>query len=424
MARRVARLAPVGLVVLLLIALTGYGFAQALTPMGAGGHKITLMLWYWNRSIDDSILAQVSRRFPNITLQAVKIGGDYNAKLRTSLAGQSQVPDIVGLNADIATYFPDEDQFVNLLDYGAGAVRHKYLDWKWKEGIAPDGRMIGFPMDTGPTALFYRVDLFKKAGLPTDPRQVATKLATWDDYFNAGKKLQAALPGVYMLPNINMVFTQVMAQSPTQYKNREGQFIGNQGAAKKAWDLAVKAHQMGLSAKAQNYSNDWNAAVDRGKIASFVGAVWMKQILQDAAPDTAGKWHVAPAPGGAGNNGGSFLGVTRYSQHPKEAFEVIKWLQSPPNQLRAYVDIALFPSTPSVYSNPQMDHPEPFYGGQKTTEVFGESAKHVKPAYFSPDDDIINTVYQQQITNIDTQNANPHRAWQATLHEVQRALSH
>ena len=85
MARRVTRLAPVGLVVLLLCALTGYGFAQTLTPTGAGGQKITLMLWYWNRSIDDSILAQVSRRFPNITLHAVKIGGDYNAKLSARL---------------------------------------------------------------------------------------------------------------------------------------------------------------------------------------------------------------------------------------------------------------------------------------------------------------------------------------------------
>ena len=197
MARHVEHLAPVVLVVLLLFAPTGYGFAQALAPPSAGGHKITLMLWYWNRSIDDSILAQVSRQFPNISLQAEKIGGDYNAKLRTTLAGHSDVPDIVGLNSDISTFFPDEDQFVNLLDYGAGAVRNEYLDWKWKAGIAPDGRMIGFPMDTGPTALFYRVDLFKKAGLPTDPRQVATRLATWDDYFKAGQKLQAALPGGY-----------------------------------------------------------------------------------------------------------------------------------------------------------------------------------------------------------------------------------
>ena len=61
MARHVARLAPVGLVVVLLFALTGYGFAQALTPTGAGGHKIRLMLWYWNRSIDDSILTPVPR---------------------------------------------------------------------------------------------------------------------------------------------------------------------------------------------------------------------------------------------------------------------------------------------------------------------------------------------------------------------------
>ena len=71
-----------------------------------------------------------------------------------------------------------------------------------------------------------------------------------------------------------------------------------------------------------------------------------------------------------------------------------------------------------------MDQPEPFYGGQKTTDVFGESARHVKPAYFSPDDDIINTVYQQKLTTLDTQNANLHQAWQTTMHEIARALSH
>ncbi len=402
---------------------SGYHMARARSAARAS-QTITLTLWYWNRSISDTLLAQAGKQFPHITIQAEKIGGDYNAKLRTALAGQTDVPDIVGLNSDVSTYFPDESQFVNLLDEGASAVKSQYLGWKWQEAIAPDGKMIAFPMDTGPTALFYRADLFKKAGLPTDPRRVAAVLSTWDAYIQAGKKLQAALPGVHMLDSLNTVFTQVMAQSPQQYENRAGHFIGDQAHVQRAWDLAVKAHDSGLSAATPGSTPDWNAAIADGKTASFVGAVWMKAILGDAAPATAGHWRVARAPGGAGNQGGSFLAVTTYSQHPKEAFAVVKWLESPRNQLRSYADLALFPSTPSDYSSPTMHQAEPFYGGQDTTTVFAQSAKTVKPPYFGPGYDIINAVFQQGITNIDALNERPQQAWRDTLHEVQRELSH
>jgi len=142
-------------------------------------------------------------------------------------------------------------------------------------------------------------------------------MSTWNAYFQAGKKLQAALPKAHMLDSLYFtVFNQVMAQSATQYENKAGRFIGDQAPVQRAWNLAVAAHDMGLSAKSAAFTTDWNAAISDGAIASFVGAVWMKAILQDAALTTAGAWRVARAPGGAGNQGGSFLAVTKYSQHP------------------------------------------------------------------------------------------------------------
>ena len=386
--------------------------------------KITLTLWYWNRSIDDALLAQVGKEFPNISLQAEKIGGDYNSKLRTTLAGQTDLPDIVGLNNDISVYYPDETQFANLLDLGAGAVKTEYLGWKWDAGIAPDGRMLGFPMDTGPTALFYRADLFKKAGLPTDPQKVSALLATWDAYLRTGQTLQAAVPGAHMLDNITNVFMQVMAQSPRQYEDVAGHYIAAQAHVRRAWDLAVQAHRLHLSATAAGFTTDWNAAISTGKVASFVGAVWMKDVLRDAAPTTAGEWRVARAPGGAGNNGGSFLGIPAASPHPKEAFAVIRWLEAPRQQLQAYADIDLFPSAPGIYHTATLDHPEPFYGGPKTTDVFAASAERVKPAYFSPAYDTINAVFQLELLNIDALDKNPHRAWNDAQHEITRELSH
>lgn len=407
----------------LLLSLSGCGASGS----GNGKGKVNLTLWYWNRSISDKVIADVNKQFPNIHLTAQKIGGDFKAKLKTTLAAGSGGPDIVGLNSWVGELFPDKNVFVNLYDLGAGDVEDQYLKWKWQQGVTADGYMIGFPMDTGPTALFYRADYFKKAGLPTDPAEVSKMLDTWDKYFAAGKKIQTAMAGtkkVYLTDNISDVFKQIMAQGKTLYFNKNDQFIGDQSAqVNKAWKLAVEAQKDGLLAHIDNWTAEWNAAMNNGNIASFVGAVWMKAVISDAAPDTAGEWRVARAPGGDGNNGGSFLGILKQSKHPKEAFEVIRYLQNAQNQLRGYDDLALFPSIPSDYSSPKMTQPEKFYGGEVTGKIFATSAKNVKVAYFGPYYSLVEGIFTDQLTSVARQGKDPAKAWHDALHNIHRELS-
>lgn len=409
------------LIGLLLLSLTGCG-KQAEGEGDIG--KITLTLWYWNRSIDDELLKQVEKQFPHIRLKAEKIGGDFKAKLMSAFAARSGAPDIVGLNDWIANFFPNKDQFVNLFDYGSKELEPLYLDWKWKQTITPDGSyQIALPMDTGPTALFYREDLFRQAGLPTDPQEVGAKLKTWDDYLAAGRQLKDKFQGkVYMFDNINNVFGQVLAQSDKMYFDRSDRFIGDQTHVKRAWDLAVKVHQLGLSAKIDGWTPEWNAAMNNGAVASFIGAVWMKQIVKDAAPDTAGKWRIARAPGGDGNNGGSFIAITKQSKHPKEAFEVIKWLMNPENQLNSLGTMNLFPSTPSIFGDPKMTLPEPFFGNQRTNEIFIESARNVKAAYFGPKHSIADSIFKQELSGVEKQGKSPDEAWRNALKRIEKEL--
>src|SRR5581483_9291842 len=115
-------------------------FAACATDNSANG-KIPLTLWYWDRSIDDNLIKKVDQQFPNIDLRAQKIS-DYDNKVRTSMAGHYGVPDILGINSNIYTYFPDEDQFIDMDSLGADEVKSQYLEWKWNLGIAPDGKMI------------------------------------------------------------------------------------------------------------------------------------------------------------------------------------------------------------------------------------------------------------------------------------------
>ncbi len=423
------------LIFCLLVTVVGCGGQQAADTggsggggdAGSGGEKITLTLWYWNRSIDDNLLKEVNKQFPNINLKAEKIGGDFKAKLTTSLAAGSGAPDIVGLNDWVAEFFPNKDQFVNLFEYGADKeLKSQYLEWKWNQAVTPDGNyMIALPMDTGPTALFYREDLFREAGLPTEPEEVSAQIKTWEDYFEAGQKLQSALADkkVFMFDNINTVFTQATHQNDKIYFDNSDNFIGDQEHIKQAWDRAVKVHQLGLSAKIGGWTPEWNAAMNNGKVASFIGAVWMKQILMEAAPDTKGKWRIARAPGGDGNNGGSFIGITKQSKHPKEAYEVIKWLMSPEHQLNSLVTMNLFPSTPSVFSDSKVVQAEEFFGNQKMNEIFMKSAENVKPAYRGPKFSIANSAFQDELTNIEKQNKDPEKAWNDALNKIKKELT-
>ncbi|WP_045516356.1 ABC transporter substrate-binding protein [Neobacillus niacini] len=385
--------------------------------------KVTVTLWYWNRSLDDNLLAKAKEQFPNINLVAQKIDGNsYETKVDAALAaGGSGAPDIVGMNG-AARYIPHADQFVNLLDLGASDIKNQYLDWKWNYAVTPDNKkLIALPIDIGPTALFYREDIFKKAGLPTDPAEVSAQLTTWEDYIEAGEKVKAAT-GVKMFDSINRVFTQYLGQSDSVYFDKSEKFIGDGGNVKKAWDIAWKVNEKGLSANLVD-GTEWNASMNNGEIASFIGAVWMKKVLEDAAPDTAGKWRIARAPGGDGNHGGSFLGIPKSSKHPKEAYKVISWLMNPKNQLQSYKTMDLFPSTPSVYSDPIMSSKEEFFGNQNTTEIFSQAAKNVKPLYFGANYDTVNSLFSDQLTNVANQNLDSEKAWNDVQKQVEKKLS-
>lgn len=388
----------------------------------SSGSRDQTTLWYWTNSISDSLLDQAPKHVRSLDLARDKIGGDFETRLLTSLAGHSNVPDITGLNSDIANYMPNESQFLDLYQYGARDVQHLYLDWKWKQGVSPRGRLIGFPMDTGPAALFYRADVYEKAGLPSDPADLAKAVPTWEKFLDLAATLHKKVPGSSAISNITNIYSYVMAQSVPQYVTPDGRYIGDQPHVRRAWNIAVEAARRNLSSASRDSSTEWSAGLANGRIASIVGAVWVGQQLAAAAPGTSGEWRVASCPGGAGNLGGSFLAVTKYCRNPQLAFDTIRWLQSPANQVHSFVDSALFPSTPSAYNAPALRAKTKFFGNQETIDVFGPTAKLVKPLQFSPYDTIVTTPITDELANVESLGKNPDRAWSDAQSNITRAL--
>ncbi|MGW5189998.1 extracellular solute-binding protein [Kribbella sp. NPDC004138] len=400
--------------------LTGCGSRSSL----GGSHELSM--WTWVGSVNDDLIGQAEQAIPGfdaMKLAMTRIGSNYKTKVLTALAGKSLVPDIVAINDDVATYFPNADQFHDLFELGAKDLEKDFLPWKWKLGITPENKMMAYPMDTGPTALFYRSDILTKAGVDIDPAAVAELAPDWDAYIELGKKLKQAVPGSAITDNISGIFDYRMAQQPKRYMTEDGQYIGDQDHVRQAFDLAVRVVKEGLSANAQN-STDKNAVVTNGKLVAYNAAVWWAQLgPKNAAPKTKGLWRVTAAPGGAGNRGGSFLAITKYCKNPEAAFAFISWLESAKNQAQAFLDPVLFPSTPASYTDPKLAAPDPFFGGQKIVDVFAESAKKYPGAFFSPYDSIVGTPIGKELVNVEASGKDPDLAWADAQHQVERELT-
>lgn len=403
-----------------------FGTGACASPATAKpGH---LTLWYTYNGLSEHTLGAARKRFADDKFATSQVSGDLTQRLLAALAGRAYLPDITMIGDNISRYFPDSDRFVDLNGLGARKVAKEYLPWKWQAGASPDGFQLGFPIDVGPAALYYRHDIFDKAGFPSEPDDVAAAVPTWEKYFAFGERLQRKLPGRYLITDTKTVFTYSMAQESKKYFDRHNHYLDDQSHVRLAWDRSVEAFRRRLTAgyagsqSVNGQSVDRHAAWNTGQELSLVNASWITGELKQSAPRTAGKWRVCAPPGGPGNQGGSFLAITRACPRPEAAFRIISWLQAPENQPGNYLDIGLFPSSPAAFTDKRLRAPDPFFGGQSTMDVFGKIAQQVRYAYFSPWDITISDTYTDELTNVELGGKDPKRAWRDARTSIERLL--
>ncbi|MCT9929682.1 extracellular solute-binding protein [Planotetraspora sp. A-T 1434] len=379
---------------------------------GSGADAKELTLWYWGGGLSDKVVADAVKHFTQTKLKPSVIGGDFKQKLVTTLNGRRFVPDITGIKGeDIASLLVQANRFIDLNTLGADKLASQFVTWKWKKGSTKDGKLIGFPIDIGPTAMFYRPDVFAKAGLPEKPEDVAAAMSTWEDYYAAGQKLKNAVSGTFMVQDPTGIFQFVVGQGAKRFIDESGKFIGDQDHVRRAWDLSVKPIQLGIAAPYAANDQDLFAVAAKGTTPSILGAAWRALDMKSNMPDSEGKWRVAAMPGGPANYGGSFLAIPKESRNPQLAFQIITWLLSPENQARGFTDAALFPSSPSAYALPALTAPDPYFGGQKTIEVFGDAAQKIPVQYEAPADAAVSAPFINELLNVWTKGKNPDSAW-------------
>ncbi|MFG1680100.1 ABC transporter substrate-binding protein [Nonomuraea sp. NPDC049269] len=403
--------------------------AGAQTQDAATQGKTTLVVKTFSEFGYEELYKQYEAAHPGITIKQESIAqlGDYLPKLQQWMASGSGAGDIVALEEGILIQFMAKpEQFVNLLDHGAGSLKADFLEWKWKQALTNDGaKLVGLGTDVGAQGMCYRTDLLAKAGLPADREKVGELWPTWDAYLATGQKFAQAKTGAHFFDSAGGIYQNILMQQGdhTYYDTSNNLVIDTNPGVKAAWDQAVKMVQGGLSANLAQWSPQWNAGFKKGTFATIPCPSWMLGVIEEqAGPENAGKWDVARVPGDGAVRGGSFLAVPTQSKHQKEAAELVKFLTSPKGQIAAFKAKSNFPSSPQAIDDPAVQgFVNDYFNNAPVGKIFGASAKALKPVYLGPNNNPVGDRVGNALTAVEQGKLQPDEAWAKAVEDAKRA---
>ncbi|KOO15104.1 ABC transporter substrate-binding protein [Vibrio ouci] len=306
--------------------------------------------------------------------------GDHHTKLTTNLATGSGAGDVIVVDVEKIGPFVASGGLVNLSEnYGADKYAESFAPYAWAQGKGADGDVYGMPVDLGPGVMYYRTDVFEKAGIDLNEA-----IKDWDSYIKAGEELKKK--DVYLIASAAdvaqaIIFTTV-PEGEGLYFDKDGNPVVTSERFVHAFEVAKEIRDKGLDARILAWSNEWYEGFRNGTFATQLSGAWLLGHLNNwIAPETAGNWGVSHLPDGIyGSWGGSFLSIPTQSKHQDEAWKLIEYMTTKRDiQLKHFETIAAFPANTTTYDDDLFQEEVAFLGGQKARLLFADVAKNIKP---------------------------------------------
>ncbi|WP_458107977.1 extracellular solute-binding protein [Arthrobacter sp. R3-55] len=407
------------------LALVAAGCSGGGDKAASADNPVTLTVTTFGTFGYDDLYAEYEKQNPGVTIEATNIDRGSNARTDafTKLAAGSGLSDVTAIEEGwLGSIMEVSDQFVDLKEHGAEDIKGNWVDWKFKQGTDPNGRVIGYGTDIGPQALCFNGKLFEAAGLPSDREKVAElfggKDASWDTYFKLGRQYKEAT-GKAWYDQSGFVWNSMVNQMDEGYYTKDGKLNveGNKEMRAK-FDMLAAGTADGLSSNQTQF--DWGngkAFVD-GSFATHVCPAWMlgtiKGQLESAGGGAASGWDVADVfPGGASNWGGAFLSVPKTSKHPAEAAKLAAWLTAPEQQIKQSAAANNFPSTLEAQAKiVEAAKPNELFNNAPYGAIFESRAEGVIAQFKGPDDSVIQeNVFGPALKMLDSGKGTADEAW-------------
>ncbi len=373
--------------------------------------KTTVTIWAWpsNDKAFATAYAGFSAKYPNIEVKwEMKTGvAQCRDALTAAFAAGEGAPDIclVEIN-DIGT-FALSDGFVDLRKrpFNAGKYQKGMVGYKWDLASAPNGALIAMPWDIGPACIFYRRDLLQKAGVPSDPDELAKVMKTWDDFYAIGEKVNDPKNGVFWTDNaINIPYIYFAHKN---FFDKKLNVAVDNPTTRSVLSMAKKLRNQGLDAKATLWTDEWYTMLSKGEVATTISGCWFGGFLKGwIAADSSGRWGVVPIPEQPLQNwGGSFLAIPKQSKNQEAAWKFVEYITTDRDACSAVLKASDFlPSYKPVWTDPIYDQADPFFGGQKTRRLWLDIASSQGPFVVTPLDALAESAFNVELNKFMDQN--------------------
>lgn len=374
-----------------LVALTGCtGSSDAPSSAGVPTDKpITLKVWSWDGTVKEAVPG-FEKLYPNITVDVINAGSstDEYTALDNAIQAGSGVPDIAMFEYFSLPLFAIPGKLTDLSQFGAEDIASDYVDAAWGN-VTIDGKPYALPSDYGPAALFYNQAVLAEAGVTAPP-------ATWDEFYEAAKKVRA-LGGDHYITNdsadifllLSLIWEGGGRPFTVDGSNVTIDFTdAGTTRAVEYWQRMLDEDL--VNTKVSGWSDDWNRGLNEGTIATQIIGSWFTSTLPERAPDAAGDFRIAPLPQweagetSGSENGGSAMAIPADAKNKEAAYAFLEYFTHG-DGLQPRIDAGAFvPKLSNLDDEEFLATTNEFFGDQKYNEVLAESSKNVATGWQYP----------------------------------------
>jgi multiple sugar transport system substrate-binding protein len=295
---------------------------------------ITFSSWIGNEPSIKKMAAAFHKEHPNITVEFQNLPAEESSQKLTAQIAGGNAPDAAFVDASTVAGFASRKALANLDNYISRSDVVKpddYVD-AFKTFTTFQNSMYGLPFDGESTALFYRTDMFKAAGIDAPP-------TTWDEFKTDAEKLTDPAKKQYGIamfaPESAYYWYPWLWQNGGEVLDKKGDVAFNSEKGKEAAEFYVGLTKYAPKDYLNSNSYDGRVAFANAQVGMYVAGAWFAGTLSQEFPKINGKWATAPLPEGKAGCGttiaGDALVVFGSSKQQDAAWKWIEYLSEPDN---------------------------------------------------------------------------------------------
>ena len=368
----------------------------------AGSGPVSLTYWTWTPGMDKVVdlwnKGPGKKEQITVTVKKQASGDTLVTKILTAhKAGKA--PDLVQAEYQALPTLVSHDALADIGD-SVGDAKSRFADGVWQQTTLGTDAVYAVPQDIGPMMFYYREDLFEEYGL--------TVPATWDEFAETARALKKKAPDKDLTTfsaNDSGLFAGLAQQAGAQWWTTSGDRwkVGiDDAATRKVAEFWGGLVAEGAVDNQPMYTPAWNKALNTGKQIAWVSAVWAPGTLTTAAPDTKGKWAMAPLPqwsegeSRTGSWGGSSTAVTTDSGNKEAAAKFAAWLNTDGEALNALAkESGIYPASTSAQLSGAFSSPPEYFSNQPDFyRKAAEIAETTAPSAWGPNVNVAYTTFR------------------------------